>query len=162
ERLDEELLELAKESGAHVMQPARCEQLVLNGGFQPRIPPRLIVRDLVTNQQRSIDAELVLIADGKAALLPHRPPPTRDLGIKAHFADVAGPRDAIELFGVEGHYGGLAPIENDRWNASFSVPAATVQHFRGDSDALFMSMLHHNRSLRARMRTASRVSAWLA
>src|SRR5256885_1583481 len=29
ERLDEELLELAKESGAHVMQPARCEQLVL-------------------------------------------------------------------------------------------------------------------------------------
>src|SRR5205085_5225391 len=106
----------------------------------------------------------VLVADGKAALLPRRPTPTRDLGIKAHFADVASPRprDAIELFGVVGHYGGLAPIEGDRWNASFSIPATTMQQFRGDLDALFASMLSRNRSLRARMRSAVRVGAWLA
>src|SRR5256885_705845 len=55
------------------------------------------------------------------------PAATGDFGIKAHFVDVAGPRDTIELFGTAGHYGGLAAIEGDRWNAAFTVPAELLR-----------------------------------
>jgi flavin-dependent dehydrogenase len=157
-RLDEELLTIALESGTRVMQPARCERL----DVQDSPMRRVVVRDLVTNQQHLIDASLVLVADGKAALLPERPKATTDLGIKAHFMSVDGPRDAVELFGVGGYYGGLAPVEDDRWNASFSVPVARVQASSGDLDGLLAGTVVRNRTLRARMRSARRVGPWLA
>jgi flavin-dependent dehydrogenase len=151
--LDDELLHLAIESGAQVMQPARCEQIDSH---------HVIVRNLASNERRVIDASVIVVADGKAALLPQRPNLTSDFGIKAHFAAVNGPRDAIELFGARGHYGGLAPVEGERWNASFSVPAARLQEFRADLDELFASIVDQHLTLRTRMRGARRVGPWLA
>jgi len=151
--LDHELMRLAIESGAQPLQPARCE------GIEGR---DVIIRDLRTNARRRMGSSLILVADGKAALLPTRPMQTGDLGIKAHFKSVDGPRDAIELFGVAGHYGGVAPVEGDRWNASFSVPAARVQAFGSDLDALFGTIVDANRNLAARMRRAQRVGPWIA
>jgi 2-polyprenyl-6-methoxyphenol hydroxylase-like FAD-dependent oxidoreductase len=151
--LDHELLRFATTCGAQLLQPARCE------GLNER---HVIVRDLTTNARRMIDTSFILLADGKAALMPNRPIQTGDLGIKAHFTNVDGPGDAIELFGVRGHYGGLAPIEGHRWNASFSVPAARVQEFGGDLDALFDRIVDDNPKLCARMRGAGRVGHWLA
>jgi flavin-dependent dehydrogenase len=132
--LDHHLLNSAKASGVRVLQPARCESFF----------PAITIRNLVTNQIETIESRYVLRADGKS------PPDqsTGDFGIKTHFADVDGPLDAIELFAVNGSYGGLAPIEGSRWNAAFSVPA---ERLRG-----------HHGNVQTRLRRARRISPWLA
>jgi 2-polyprenyl-6-methoxyphenol hydroxylase-like FAD-dependent oxidoreductase len=82
--------------------------------------------------------------------------------VKAHFENIAGPRDAIELFGVDGHYGGVAPIEDGRWNVAFSVPRRRIRAARGDMDAMFEQIIRENGVLRKRFARAQRVSGWLA
>ena len=95
-------------------------------------------------------------------LLPDRPVTTDDLGVKAHFDSVTGSRDAIDLFGVDGHYGGVAPIENGLWNIAFSVPRNRVRDHDGNLDALFATIFQENKSLSQRFGDAHRVIDWLA
>ncbi len=105
--LDPLILESAREAGAKIIQPARCE------GMEFGTSPAVMVRDLASNEVMRLRPDWILLADGKGARMPDRPALTGDLGIKAHFTEVDGPRDAIELFGVTGHYVGVAPIEAD-------------------------------------------------
>jgi flavin-dependent dehydrogenase len=151
-RFDEWLLDQACEAGATIIQPARCEQ----------IRPRIVVRDLVSNELRELQSEWTLLADGKRSLLDSKPAPTKDLGIKAHFTNITGLRDAIELFGVDGHYGGIAAIEDGKWNIAFSVPRRRVQFARGDLDSMFARIVSENSALKERFRAAIRCSEWLA
>jgi flavin-dependent dehydrogenase len=155
--LDTALLRRAVDAGARLCQPARCERLAPNARGTD-----LILRDLATGAVRSEHAELTILADGKAALLPARPAATADLGLKSHFANVHAPADAIELFGTDGSYGGLAPVYDGRFNASFAVPTARVRTFNGNLEALFASICRENDALRRRMRHAVRVGAWHA
>lgn len=154
--LDERLLESAREAGAAVRQPARCEQIEA----VPSITVRL--RDLQTNQIETLRPRRVLVADGKGTLLPQGGPPTGDFGIKAHFTAVDGPRDTIELFGCRGLYGGLAAIEGELWNAAFSVPADRLRHYGGDLAALFAEITRENPVLRSRMARAVLKGSWMA
>jgi 2-polyprenyl-6-methoxyphenol hydroxylase-like FAD-dependent oxidoreductase len=114
------------------------------------------IRDLATNAVREVSTRITLLADGKA----HRMT-TTDLGVKAHFQGVQSFADTISLFGLSGHYVGLAPIERSRWNLAMSVPAERVRRFEGNLDCLFEQMHSENRELHARMRAARRVSDWL-
>jgi 2-polyprenyl-6-methoxyphenol hydroxylase-like FAD-dependent oxidoreductase len=150
--MDATLLDAARDAGARILQPARCE--AVNGS--------LAVRDLVTNAIEHRRPTWTILADGKGALLPDRPPATTDFGVKAHFRGARGPRDAVELFGVDGHYVGLAPIENEWSNIAFSVPAARLERFRGDLDALWQQVCSENTALAARFTAATRVGPWLA
>ena len=155
--LDCVLLDAAKSAGVALLQPARCEALA------PGDRPVARVRDLSSNDVRAYEADVILVADGKSALLNGRPPPpTSDLGIKSHFENVDGPRDAIELFGLADCYGGLAPVEGDRWNAALSVPAARVRQHRGDLACLFAELMEENPTLRRRLSRARRLGPWLA
>jgi flavin-dependent dehydrogenase len=105
--MDAMLLQAARDAGVRVLQPARCEAI------GPGDAPTVTVRDVANNSVETVSTSFVLLADGKGALLPARARATGDFGVKAHFTGVDGPRDAIELFGVRGHYGGVAPIEAD-------------------------------------------------
>jgi 2-polyprenyl-6-methoxyphenol hydroxylase-like FAD-dependent oxidoreductase len=155
---DAYLLRAAISAGVEVLQPARCEAIDagraavtlrrLDGGGGGGVEVRR--------------ADVILLADGKGALLPHRPRPTKDFGIKAHFAGVPGPRDAVELFGVRGHYVGVAPVEGGLTNVAFSVPIARLKLFRDDLDALWRRLMLENFSLRERFGGAERVGDWLA
>ena len=151
--MDEALLGAAMSAGATVMQPARCERF-------DTAPLRVTVRDLASNRIQILTPTHVLLADGKGML--DRPPPSGDLGVKAHFTGVADDADVISLFALDGHYVGLAPIENGRWNLAMSVPAAKVKRLEGDLDRLFERILNENVGLRRRMRDARRFSDWLA
>jgi 2-polyprenyl-6-methoxyphenol hydroxylase-like FAD-dependent oxidoreductase len=150
--MDTALRDAARDAGARVLQPARCESL--NGS--------LTVRDLVTNTIEHVRPTWTILADGKGALLPTRPTPTTDFGVKAHFRHIRDPRDAVELFGVDGHYVGLAPIEDALSNIAFSVPAARLERFRGDFDALWAQILTENPTLASRVDGATRSGPWLA
>jgi 2-polyprenyl-6-methoxyphenol hydroxylase-like FAD-dependent oxidoreductase len=149
--LDTALLEAARAAGVRILQPARVESL-----------SPLTVRHLESNRLETLTPSWTILADGKGALLPHRPPPTTDLGIKAHFEHVTGPRDAVELFGVHGHYVGLAPIEQNLSNVAFSLPAARLEHYRGNLDALWRDLLTENQTLAHRFTSAHQVGPWLA
>lgn len=160
--LDLTLLTAARDAGATLLQPCRCERIE----FADR--PVASIRDLVGNSIRRIEADLVLLADGKSALLGPRPRPTGDLGLKTHFAlsqqagHGPGDHSCIELFGFEGHYGGLAPIEGHRWNFAISVPVERMKSVAGDGDALLDELRSACPALRHRLEGARRVAPWLA
>ena len=154
--LDSALLAASCDAGARILQPARCE--CING--------TMAVRDLSDNTIHDLNPEWTLLADGKSALMPTRPPTTADLGVKAHFTNVDSPRDTIDLFGVRGHYIGVAPVECDRWNVAFSIPIAKLRRLGLSAsdfnfDDLWSHLLTENRALAARFKHASRGSNWL-
>src|SRR5205085_10749725 len=131
------LLEAAREAGVRVWQPARVEQ---HG--QDARGTWVLVRDLKTNLLERIECDLVLMADGKGS----RRQESGDFGIKAHFELENCPRDAVQLFGVRGCYGGVAPIENGLFNIAFSVPRERIERAR-DLEAVFGEMVAENRGL---------------
>jgi flavin-dependent dehydrogenase len=146
--LDSILLDQARDAGASVVQPARFEGLDVHA---------VRVRDLESNEIRKLQADHVIIADGK-------PPKRRwrDFGIKVHFEGIRGPAGAIELFGCQGLYGGIAPIENNRWNLAFRVPAKRLREFNGDIDAMFGQIRNSNPALDGRLTGATRITRWLS
>lgn len=156
-RLDGLLLQAAAEAGARLLQPVRCEKVEPGSdGVALRL------RDLSNNRIFTQRASYVLVADGKSAQPGPVPPPTGDIGIKSHWTNVDGPRDAIELFACRGCYGGLAAIEDGRWNAAFSVPARRLREHGGNIPSLFAELLSENRSLHQRLRHAVQALGWLA
>jgi 2-polyprenyl-6-methoxyphenol hydroxylase-like FAD-dependent oxidoreductase len=150
--MDFELLEAAKEAGARLLQPARCESI--EGGVR--------VRHLDENRIETLEPTWIMLADGKGALLPNRPAATTDFGLKAHFESVNGPVDAVELFGVRGHYVGLAPIEGGRCNVAMSLPTWRLEKAGGDFDRLWRELLGENPNLADRFAGARRAGDWLA
>jgi 2-polyprenyl-6-methoxyphenol hydroxylase-like FAD-dependent oxidoreductase len=148
--LDQTLLDAAIAAGAHVMQPARCERVELD-------PVRITVRGLEDNALTELQSSVLLLADGKGAFALEKPALTGDLGVKAHYRDVEDAADNISLFGLDGHYIGLAPIEGGLWNLAMSVPAAKVKEFDGDMDRLLEQVMRENDGLRLRFRAAKRV-----
>jgi flavin-dependent dehydrogenase len=153
--MDQVLLQAARDAGARIVQPARCEQLLIDAATAR---PRVRWRCLSSNRLVESMCDWVILADGKAASADL----SSDFGIKAHFTAIDGPRDAVEMFGVDGHYAGLASIENDRWNLACSVPVGRLKQCSGDVERLFRTMLQENRALSARMKGAKRVTRWLS
>ncbi len=156
-RLDAILLNAARDAGVAVRQPARCERIESTDA-----DVSVRIRCLQTNALSSVNADFAIVADGKSALGGSVPRPTGDIGIKTHWINVDGPRDAIELFSCRGCYGGLAAIEDGRWNAAFSVPAKRVKAHRGNIGSLFAELIGENHSLARRLATARQVIPWLA
>lgn len=152
--LDQFLLDSARAAGVRIRQPARCENLETE-------PLRLRIRDLESNQLETLEPEQVIVADGKGSMLK-TPQRTGDFGIKAHFENIDGPRDTIELFGCDGLYGGLAAIEGGRWNAAFSVPGRRLRAHKGNIAELFTEIVDENRMLAHRLAGARRITDWLA
>jgi 2-polyprenyl-6-methoxyphenol hydroxylase-like FAD-dependent oxidoreductase len=161
--MDAALLDAAVAAGVQLHQPARCERIVPASQTEPRRPASILWRELRTNITTETFADWIFVADGKGSLLGRSPAATGDLGIKTHFENVNGPRDAIELFAGRGHYGGLAAVEGHRWNAAFSIPAERVRrHGGGDLQKLFDAVTGEIPSLGQRLAGARRVSPWLA
>jgi menaquinone-9 beta-reductase len=155
-RFDTLLLDASRAAGATILQPARCEGVnVTPAGVEAR------VRYLGANAAISITANLVIVADGRGGVPGRAPPPTGDLGIKAHFQNVDAPSNRIGLYGLDGHYVGVAPIEDGRWNVAASVPASVIRAARS-LDAVWAQMLRQNRALRRHMRRAEQATSWLA
>lgn len=155
-RFDSLLLHQAAQAGAKVMQPARCE--AVRGGELVEVQ----IRDLESNAVEIMRPKWVLLAEGKGALLDQPAALTGDFGIKTHFEQVDGPRDAIELFSTAGRYGGLAAIEGGRWNAAFSVRAEDLRRHHGDVEALFAEITSANAALADRLAGSVRAGDWLA
>jgi menaquinone-9 beta-reductase len=155
--LDEFLLEQARAAGVTILQPARCESLDYSAGRACAT-----IRDLQSNAVTRLRSAVILVADGKGALPGAAPAPTGEFGIKSHWTDIDCAPDRIELFGCRGCYGGLAPIEDGRWNAAFAIPATRLHDYRGDIDALFANLMRENAALKRRMARSKQVTPWLA
>jgi flavin-dependent dehydrogenase len=154
--LDAGLLDEARSSGVMVIQPARCESV------EPGARPGVRIRRLDDNAIEQWRSRWVIVADGKAGLLPNRPAATKDFGIKGHFENIAAPADAIQLFGVNRSYGGIAPVEGGRWNLAFSVPGDRLLAHCGNVADLMESIFAENDALSQLMRDAIRCGPWLS
>jgi len=153
--LDALLLDTAANAGVTILQPARCESLRPSS-----TGVTATVRSIDDQHLREISADFAIVADGKSNLPTGRPAMTGDFGLKAHFTGVEAPANAIELFGVTGHYGGLSEVEDGKWNSSFSVPATRLRAARGRLDQLFADITAENPAFAHRMRNAQRCSDW--
>jgi len=154
--MDARLLNAARDAGANVLQPWRCEHVT--GG----VCPVARARDLETNELHDFSPHYVIVADGKAALGDERPQSTGDFGLKAHFTNVNAPPDAIMLLGARGHYVGVAPVTVDTWNIALSVPQERLRACDGDGDKLLDVMTGESSSLAAALDGARRTTDWLA
>lgn len=153
--LDTALRDAAIEAGARILQPARCEAIVAGN------VPSIRFRHLTSNVVEKMEADVIIVADGKGAITAGMVRPVNgDLGVKSHWSGVDGPADAIELFGLKGHYVGLARVESDRWNLAMSVPKQLVKSLRGNLDELLTRALEQNGEFARRLCRAARVSPW--
>lgn len=151
-RLDSNLLNEAAKVCC-IEQPARCESIRTQND-----KTLITIRRTETNELIEEAFDLVLRAEGKS----NDSGRSDDFGMKAHFRNIDAPSDAIEIFGVGGHYGGIAPVGDGVFNFSFSVPASRIHRFRGEFDALLQKITRENRELFRQMRNAQRISEWLA
>ncbi|HEV2293786.1 MAG TPA: NAD(P)/FAD-dependent oxidoreductase [Tepidisphaeraceae bacterium] len=154
--LDERLLAVARDAGATVHELHRCEHVA--GGVCPLVR----ARDLQTNESRHFSPHYVIVADGKGALGDVRPEVTGDFGLKAHFAAVDAPADAILLVGARGHYVGIANVGAATWNVAMNVGQPRLRACAGDGDRVLELMQRENAALADMFRPARRVGDWLA
>src|SRR5688572_25864578 len=154
--MDARLLNAARDAGANVLQPWRCEHVT--GGVCPVVR----ARDLETNEIRELSPHYVVVADGKAAFGAARPETTGDFGLKAHFADVDAPGDAIMLLGAHGPSVGVPRVTETAWNVALSVPQARLRACDGDGDRVIEMMKTENETLAAVLAGARRMTDWLA
>jgi flavin-dependent dehydrogenase len=82
--------------------------------------------------------------------------------LKAHFANINAPPDAIMLLGARGHYVGVARVTEDRWNVALSVPQERLRACDGDGDRLLEIMMAESSALAAALNGSRRVTEWLA
>ncbi len=150
--LDQHLLDASQIAGTTILQPWRVE----------RIEPTVRARNLQDNRVEELDADFILLADGRGALMGNKPVPTGDLGIKTHFVNLGASPKTITLYATDGCYGGVAPIEGDRWNAAFSVRADRVRTASGDIDRVFAELKRSNPTMQMHFRNAERVIDWIA
>ena len=155
--MDAVLLDAATESGVDVRRGVRA--LRVEPGERPRVS---------TAGGEQIDCRLVILADGKGTLAGStvKPPrPTGDFGLKTHFAGVNLPGDAVALFGLSGHYVGLAPVRDGRgeivWNLAMSLPTAVLKSAGGDFDGLLSRLCEEGEPLREAMAGAEQAGDWL-
>ncbi len=153
--LDQSLLDHARSSHVKVLQPWRVEGLT--------DAMTLRVRDLSTNTIHDLSADHILVADGRGGFIgTNRPTPTGDLGIKTHYTGLRASAHTITLYTTPPCYGGVAPIENGRWNAAFSVPANFVKNAGGNIDQVFQKLIESNALMQQHFAGARRVIDWIA
>ena len=173
--LDQHLLSKAHAAGVGVLQPWRVESLMPppSPGLPEEgvlLPPFPVIRervgvrarDLTHNVIDELHADYIVLADGRGSFLNDKPAFTGDLGIKTHYVDIEAMPNTITLYAVAGCYGGVAPIEGDRWNVAFSVPAERVKRAGGDVARVFDDLMRTNPTMMTHFANARRTGDWLA
>jgi len=154
---DSILLQAAREAGVEICQPGRVE----GHGQDARGTSWVRVRNLESNSIENIQTDVVIVADGKGTTVAGRSGESGDFGIKAHFEVERCPGDAVQLFGVRGCYGGVAPIEDGLFNIACSVPRTRIERSK-EVETVFAEMVSENRGLAALVHGSRRISPWLA
>ena len=152
--MDAALLNAVQNAGATVIQPAVGR--LTTGGIE--------VRDLKTNEVQTLCPDVVVLADGKSSFDDGPPPATGDFGVKVHLRNVDLPTDTIALFGLRGHYVGVAPVSDGDglvWNLAMSVPAERLKRFGRDFDGLLSRCRSDNAALDVALGDATVAGNWL-
>jgi len=148
-RLDHMLLEAAKAAGAEVIEGSKVTRVVRQAGAIRGVEG--VVRGSGTPQV--FLAKIIVAADGRhsviarelQALPPRRPAKRVLVAFGAHFTQVQGSDDRVELFLYPGGYGGLVRIEEGMTNLCFITEASVVRRCRGDVNRLLEQTMLQNR-----------------
>ena len=132
DRLDKQMLDLAADAGAEILQPCEVESLTSDGdGWHCR-----------TQSHGEIQSAIVIAAHGSwhAGALPTQPkrrrPHGSDLfGFKAHFRNTQLPSDLMPLLSFPGGYGGMVHVGDDTISLSCCVRRDALARWRAGSSA---------------------------
>jgi flavin-dependent dehydrogenase len=149
--LDHHLVEAARSAGAVVIEQARVEELLYDGG----IVAGAVVRDR-TGQRHSIRARLTVGADGLRSVVARRMGQRshgspRRVAFVAHVVGVQSMSRSAELHFGESGYIGLNPIGHGCTNVSLVVPAERAAPARGRVEQFFWDMLGEFPAIRERI-----------
>lgn len=168
-RLDDLLLNEARQAGADVRQPARVQAVLQDGDVY-----HCEVHSLADGGTATLRAPIVLAAHGSwdAGTLPTQPPrvplaPADLLGFKAHFLGSTLPPDLMPLLSFPGGYGGMVHCEAGRVSLSCCVrrdqlTALRHEHAGEAGAAVLYHIQRHCRGVREVLASARRDGDWLA
>jgi menaquinone-9 beta-reductase len=160
--LDHHLVEAARSAGAAVVEQARVEELLYDGG----VVAGAVVR-VRGGQQRAIRARLTIGADGLRSIVARRMGQRRHgrprrVAFVAHLAGVQSMSRSAELHFGEAGYIGLNPIGQDRTNVSIVVAAERAAPARGRVEQFFWDALGEFPAVRDRIEPDSMVRQIMA
>jgi menaquinone-9 beta-reductase len=160
--LDHHLVEAARSAGAAVVEQARVEELLYDGG----VVAGAVVR-VRGGQQRAIRARLTIGADGLRSIVARRMGQRRHgrprrVAFVAHLAGVQSMSRSAELHFGEAGYIGLNPIGQDRTNVSLVVAAERAAPARGRVEQFFWDALGEFPAVRDRIEPDSMVRQIMA
>ena len=159
-RLDEVLLETARENGAQIFAETRVLAIQ---DCEKRDDDETRFRLQLRGAAEAVSARFVIDASGRGAQFhdeKQNKNVPRHIGLKAHFRGVALEEGVVELHPFRGGYCGLVRVENDLCNACL---LSRYDALEGRSPHEFWDFLQRtNRALAARMRGAAPCFDWLA
>ena len=160
--LDYQLVEAARSAGAMVIEQARVEELLYDGG----VIAGAVVRNHA-GQRSSVRARLTVGADGLHSVVARRMGQRRHgsprrVAFVAHLAGVRSMSRSAELHFGESGYIGLNPIGPDCTNVSLVLPGERAGPARGRVEQFFWDMLGEFPAVRQRIQPGNVVRQVLA
>jgi flavin-dependent dehydrogenase len=149
--LDYQLVEAARSAGAMVIEQARVEELLYDGG----VIAGAVIRNHA-GQRSSVRARLTVGADGLHSIVARRMGQRRHgnprrVAFVAHLAGVRSMSRSAELHFGESGYIGLNPIGPDCTNVSLVLPGERAGPARGRVEQFFWDMLGEFPAVRQRI-----------
>lgn len=158
EILDTLLLQCARDAGVHVVEGAKVESLLQDGGIATGA--RMRTADGV----RDVRATLVVGADGLRSVVARRLGLARSarwprrIALVAHFRGVQGIGALGEMHVTRDGYVGLAAVGDGITNVALVVPKRRAATMHGDPAAFLTAWIAAHPSLRERFDTAALAS----
>lgn len=162
-RFDQILFDRAREAGAVCLEGVAVNGCVGDEGG----PRRVEALSLKDGMRVSFEAPLIIDASGRNSRLMVGKREriagrrgSRLYALKAHFKDVQGIDDQVELYFFPEGYGGLSMVEGGLVNLCFIVTEQALKDAAGDPSSVLRHTLMNNRLAGERLRDAKVEGKW--
>ncbi|HKX84012.1 MAG TPA: NAD(P)/FAD-dependent oxidoreductase [Pyrinomonadaceae bacterium] len=167
-RMDDLLLQAAKNAGVNVIENATATRVTMRDG----IVDELFFRN-ETGADAAIQANIFIDATGRSSVMRklvrrttasssrkvHRSP---HVAFKAHFRAPNVDRNRCEIYSFVGGYGGLSPVEDGLANLCFVVDSATTRLHGGDPETIVREVVCTNPQAATTLKNSETEGEWIA
>ena len=164
-RMDEILLDAARDNGVIVLEETSVNGLINDGGRVCGIKARG-----TDGNVHELPATTAIDATGRARVLSRlaektaalKEPKARFVGFKAHLRGVTVPRGVCEIYAFRGGYAGLSWVENQQANLCFLAKASMFGKVVDADQVVEGHLKPQNQRAAITLANAEKVEDWLA
>jgi flavin-dependent dehydrogenase len=164
-RLDQILLQRAREAGAICLEGMAVKRVIIEGG----LPRGVEALSLKEGKSCTFESPLIVDASGRNSrlTLTHNErvggrPGSRLYALKAHLRSVDDIGDQVELYFFPDGYGGLSRVEGGMVNLCFIASERAFKAAGGDPQKIVERTIMRNRLARERLAGAEVEGRWLS